>query len=61
VHVGERRRQRRRRPARAALMAVEETDGVESSGDLESFGMKNETTRDGLLFICSKISAVVLN
>jgi hypothetical protein len=42
-------------------MAVEETGGVESSGDLESFGMKNETTRDGLLFICSKISAVVLN
>jgi hypothetical protein len=28
-------------------------------GDLESFGMENETTRGRLLFIGSKISAVV--
>jgi hypothetical protein len=39
----------------------EETSGVESGGDLDSFRMKNETTQDGLLFICSKISATVLN
>jgi hypothetical protein len=31
----------------------------ESGGDLESFGMKSETTRGGLLFIGSKISAAV--
>jgi hypothetical protein len=35
--------------------------GVESGGDLESFGIKNEITWSGLLFICSKISAAVLN
>jgi hypothetical protein len=35
--------------------------GVESGGDLGCFGMKSETTRDGLLFIGSKILAVVLN
>jgi hypothetical protein len=29
-------------------------DGVESGGDLESFGMKSETTQDRLLFIGSK-------
>jgi hypothetical protein len=29
-------------------------------GDLESFEIKNETTRDELLFIGSKLSAVVL-
>jgi hypothetical protein len=39
---------------------VKKTDGVESgrveSGDnLESFVMKCEMTRGGLLFICSKI------
>jgi hypothetical protein len=34
--------------------------GVESGGDLECFGMKSETTWGGLLFIGSKISAVVL-
>jgi hypothetical protein len=28
--------------------------------DLESFGMKNETTRGGLLFIGLKLSATVL-
>jgi hypothetical protein len=39
-----------------------ESDGVEESdGDLESFGMKSETTRGGLLFIGLKISAAVLN
>jgi hypothetical protein len=40
-----------------------ESDGVEreSSGDLESFGMKNKTTRGELIFICSKISEAVLN
>jgi hypothetical protein len=39
-----------------------ESDGdLESSRNLESFGMKNETTRGELLFICSKISAAVLN
>jgi hypothetical protein len=36
------------------------TGGVESDGDLESFGMKNEMTRGGLLFISSKTSAAVL-
>jgi hypothetical protein len=36
-------------------------DGVESGRDLESFGMKSEMTRGGLLFICLKISAAVLN
>jgi hypothetical protein len=36
------------------------TGRVESGGDLESFGMKSETTRGRLLFIDSKISAVVL-
>jgi hypothetical protein len=40
---------------------VEETGGVESDIDLESFVMKNETVWDGLLFIVSKISAAVLN
>jgi hypothetical protein len=35
----------------------EEISGVESGGDLESFGMKSEMTQGGLLFICSKISA----
>jgi hypothetical protein len=38
-----------------------ESGGVESDGDIESFGMKSETIRDGLLFIDSKISAAVLN
>jgi hypothetical protein len=42
-------------------MAAEETDGVESGGDLTSFGMKNEMTRSGLLFIGWNISAAVLN
>jgi hypothetical protein len=40
---------------------AEKTGGVESGGDLESFGLKIETTQDGLLFIGSKISAAVLN
>jgi hypothetical protein len=35
--------------------------GVESGGDLGCFGMKSETTRDGILFIGSKILAVILN
>jgi hypothetical protein len=53
-------------PRRAASTAVVVTGGVESgrdfkSGkDLESFGMKRETTWDELLFIGSKISAAVL-
>jgi hypothetical protein len=37
-----------------------ESDGVESDEDLESFGMKNKTTWDGVLFIGSKLSAAVL-
>jgi hypothetical protein len=40
---------------------VESGGDLESDGDLESFGVKRETTWDGLLFIGSKISAVVLN
>jgi hypothetical protein len=51
--------------------ATEETgsSGVDGSGgdrwsrewqDLESFGIKSETTRGGLLFIVLKISAAVL-
>jgi hypothetical protein len=39
----------------------EETDGVESDGDLESFMMKSETPRGGLLFIGLKLYVVVLN
>jgi hypothetical protein len=46
--------------------AVEETyssgvddGGVESGGDLESFGMKNKMTRGMLLFIGPKISTSV--
>jgi hypothetical protein len=42
---------------------AEESDGVESEetgGDLE-FWDESETTRGGLLFIGSKISATVLN
>jgi hypothetical protein len=39
---------------------VEETSGVESGGDVDSFEMKRETTRDGLLFIGLKISAIVI-
>jgi hypothetical protein len=65
VRAVERRWWRRRRLAQATSMATEETSlsgidggGVESGGDLESFGMKN-TRR--LLFIGSKISAAVLN
>jgi hypothetical protein len=30
-------------------------------GDLESFGMKSETTRGGILFIGLKISATIIN
>jgi hypothetical protein len=33
----------------------------ERGGDLESFRMKSEMTRDGLLFIGLKLSATVLN
>jgi hypothetical protein len=36
------------------------TSGVESDGDMESFRMKSETTRDKLLFIGSKLSTSVL-
>jgi hypothetical protein len=42
-------------------MVVEETGGAESGGDLESFEIKSEMTRDELLFIGSNISAAVLN
>jgi hypothetical protein len=38
-----------------------ENDGVESGGDLESFGIKNKTTWGRLLFIGLKISTIVLN
>jgi hypothetical protein len=51
------RRWRRRYTVSTVAMA---TDGVESGGDLESFGMKNEMTQGGLLFISSKTSAAVL-
>jgi hypothetical protein len=55
----------RRREEEAGIAAVvEETGGVESGGvengrDLKSFEMKSKVTRGGLLFIGSKISAVV--
>jgi hypothetical protein len=42
-------------------MAAEETGGIESSGDLESFVMKSEMPRGELLFIGSKLSVTVLN
>jgi hypothetical protein len=45
---------------RVVLTAAVATGGVESDGDLESFGMKSETTQGGLLFIGSRISAAVL-
>jgi hypothetical protein len=53
--------ERRRRLTRAASTTVEETGGVESNGELESFVMKSETPRGGLLFIGSKLSATVIN
>jgi hypothetical protein len=37
-----------------------ESDRVESGEDLESFGIKYKTTWDGLLFMGSKLSAMVL-
>jgi hypothetical protein len=55
---------------RAAAMAeeetnvevvAEETSGVESSGDLESFMMKSKTIWGGLLFKGSNISASILD
>jgi hypothetical protein len=54
----ERRRRRRRRLARAASTA---RGGGESGKNLESFAMKSETPRGGLLFIGSKLSVAVLN
>jgi hypothetical protein len=42
-------------------MATVATGGVESAGDLESFGMQSETTRGGLLFMSSNILVAVLN
>jgi hypothetical protein len=39
---------------------VESGRDLESDGDFDSFGMKNKTTRDELLFIDLKISAAVL-
>jgi hypothetical protein len=53
--------ERQRRPARAASTVAEETGGVESDMDLESFTMKSEMSRGGLLFIDSKLLAAVLN
>jgi hypothetical protein len=52
---GQRRRWRRRRRRPAS------TTVVTTGGDLECFGMKSEMTWGGLLFICLKILAVVLN
>jgi hypothetical protein len=40
---------------------TEESGGVESGGDLEGFGIESETRMDRILFISSKILAVVLN
>jgi hypothetical protein len=40
---------------------AESSRDLESGGDLESFGMKSEMTRGGLLFIGSKILTVDLN
>jgi hypothetical protein len=42
-------------------MTAEETDGVESGEDLESFTMKSEMSWGRLLFIGSKLSTGVLN
>jgi hypothetical protein len=44
-----------------AVVVAEETDGVESGGDLESFTMKSEMPWSRLLFIGSKLSTGVLN
>jgi hypothetical protein len=44
----------------AVLTMAVVTGRVESGGDIESFGMKSKMTRGGLLFIGSKISAMVL-
>jgi hypothetical protein len=62
VAAVERQRWQRRRPVYTAVVVQEEVDvdggggddGVESGGDLESFGMKSETTQGRLLFIVSK-------
>jgi hypothetical protein len=43
-----------------ATNGVDSDRDIESDGDLESFGMKSEMTRGGLLFLGSKISAVIL-
>jgi hypothetical protein len=51
---GDRHEQHQRRRRR-------EQQSRESSGDLESFGMKNEMTQGGLIFIGLKISEAVLN
>jgi hypothetical protein len=63
----EQRRWRREEEADVEATAEETSSsgvdgsGVESGRDLESFGMKSKMTRGGLLFICSKILAAVLN
>jgi hypothetical protein len=46
----------------SSVMVAEVTDGVDRAhgGDLECFGMKNETGRGGLLFIGSKLLEMVL-
>jgi hypothetical protein len=44
----------------AVIGRVKSGGDLESSRDLESFGMKSEMTRGGILFIGSKISAAVL-
>jgi hypothetical protein len=46
--------------ATVATNRVDSDRDIESDGDLESFGMKSEMTRGGLLFIDSKILAVIL-
>jgi hypothetical protein len=46
--------------ATVATNRVDSDRDIESDGDLESFGMKSEMTRGGLLFIGSKILEVIL-
>jgi hypothetical protein len=60
VDGGSGNRQSAKSTAAAAIDRVEGSKDLESSGDLESFGIKSKTTRGGLLFIGSKISAAVL-
>jgi hypothetical protein len=51
---------RRRRPARAASIVAKETGRVESvRRGLREFWDESKTTRDGLRFMCMKLSAVI--